>query len=92
MARLLFAPISIAVGLLAGLAGKKLFEQAWGLVDDVEPPDSEDRDIRWPKLIAALAIEGAIFRVVKGLVDHQARASFARATGTWPGEEQPEPE
>ncbi|MEK6277569.1 MAG: DUF4235 domain-containing protein [Actinomycetota bacterium] len=92
MARLLFAPISIAAGLLAGFAGKKLFEQAWGLVDDVEPPDSEHRDVHWPRLIVALAIEGAIFRVVKGLVDHQARASFARATGTWPGEGEPEVE
>jgi hypothetical protein len=90
MARVLFAPVSIAAGLLAGLIGKKLFEQAWGLVDEVEPPDSEHREIDWPKLIVALAIEGAIFRVVKGLVDHQARASFARATGSWPGEAEPE--
>jgi hypothetical protein len=92
MAKLLFAPISIAAGLLAGFAGKKLFEQAWGLVDDVEPPDAEHREIQWPKLITALAIEGAIFRVVKGLVDHQTRAAFARTTGTWPGEEEPEVE
>jgi Protein of unknown function (DUF4235) len=92
MARVLFAPLSIAAGLIAGLLGRKLFEGAWGLIDDEEPPDAEHREIAWPKLIAALAVEGAIFRLVKGLVDHGARSAFQRATGTWPGEEAPEPE
>jgi Protein of unknown function (DUF4235) len=92
MARILFAPLSITAGLIAGLLGRKLFEGAWGLIDDEEPPDAEHREIVWPKLIAALAIEGAIFRLVKGLVDHGARSTFQRATGTWPGEEAPEPE
>jgi hypothetical protein len=92
MARVLFVPFSIAAGLIAGLLGRKLFERAWSLIDDEEPPDAEHREIVWPKLLAALAIEGAIFRVVKGLVDHGARSSFQRATGTWPGEEAPEPE
>jgi uncharacterized protein DUF4235 len=92
VARVLFAPVGIAAGLIAGLLGRKLFESAWGLIDDQEPPDAEHRQIEWPKLIAALAIEGAIFRLVKGLVDHGARSYFQRATGTWPGEEAPEPE
>jgi hypothetical protein len=92
MARILFAPLSIATGLVAGLFGRKLFEGAWGLVDDQEAPDSEHREVVWPKLIAALAIEGAIFRLVKGLVDHGSRRFFMRATGVWPGEEEPEPE
>jgi hypothetical protein len=43
-------------------------------------------------LVAALLFEGAIFRLVKGLTDHGARRAFARTTGTWPGEEEPEPE
>jgi Protein of unknown function (DUF4235) len=92
VARVLFTPLSIAAGLIAGLLGRKLFEQAWGLIDDEEPPDAEHREIVWPKLIAALAIEGAIFRLVKGLVDHGARSTFQHATGVWPGEEAPEPE
>jgi hypothetical protein len=92
VARFLFAPLSIAAGLIAGLLGRKLFEGAWALIDDQEPPDAEYRDISWPKLIAALVIEGAIFRLVKGLVDHGARSYFERATGAWPGEEAPQPE
>ena len=90
--KLLFAPISIVTGLLAGFLAKKLFEQAWGLIDNEEPPESEHRDASWGKVIAAAAIEGAIFRATKEAVDRGARVAFANATGTWPGEERPEPE
>jgi xanthosine utilization system XapX-like protein len=90
--KLAFTPLSIVLGLVAGLIGKKIFEQAWGLIDDEEPPDAKHREISVPKLIAALVFEGAIFRLVKGLTDHGARRAFARTTGTWPGEEAPEPE
>lgn len=90
--KFLFLPLSIALGLVAGLLGRKIFEQAWGLIDDEEPPDAKHREIKFAKLIFALLIEGAIFRLVKGLTDHGARRSFARLTGIWPGEEAPEPE
>ena len=89
--RFIFAPIGIAAGLVAGFVGKKAFEKVWELVDEEEPPQPEHRQIDWPKLIAALAVEGAIFRVAKGLTDHGARSSFAKLTGSWPGEEAPEP-
>jgi uncharacterized protein DUF4235 len=90
--KLAFTPIGILAGLLAGLVGKKLFEQLWGVIDDEEPPDPKHRAISVPKMLAALALEGAIFRAVRGLVDHASRRSFARMAGVWPGEEAPEPE
>lgn len=90
--KIAFTPLSIVLGLIAGSVGKKIFEQIWGLVDDEEPPDAKHRDISYPKLVAALLFEGAIFRLVKGLTDHGARQAFARTTGTWPGEEEPESE
>ena len=90
--KFLFLPFSLAIGFLAGVIAKKSFERVWGMIDDQEPPDAEHREVSYVKLVAALAIEGAIFRLVKGLVDHGTRRAFARATGAWPGEEQPEPE
>jgi hypothetical protein len=90
--KFLFMPISVAAGLVAGLLGQKIFERLWGLVDDEEPPSPEHRELSWPKLIAALAVEGAIFRLAKGLTDHGARVAFAKGTGSWPGEERPESE
>jgi hypothetical protein len=86
----LFLPISILGGLLAGIVGKKTFEAIWGRVDDEEPPEPEHREISVPKLALALLLEGAIFRLARGLFDHAARRGFARFTGEWPGEEEPE--
>jgi hypothetical protein len=88
--KIVFTPISIVLGLIAGIVGQKIFEKLWLLVDDQEPPSPEHREFSWPKLVAALLVEGAIFRLVKGLTDHGARRTFAKATGTWPGEEAPE--
>jgi Protein of unknown function (DUF4235) len=90
--KVLFAPVSILAGLLAGLIGKKIFERVWGLLDKEEPPRPEHRDLSLPKLIAALMLEGAIFRLAKGLTDHGARSTFAKLTRSWPGEERPQPE
>jgi hypothetical protein len=88
--KVVFLPISVVGGLLAGVIGKKLFERLWGLVDEEEPPEPEHRDIGLLKLALALALEGAIFRLLRGLFDHAARRAFARTTGSWPGEESPE--
>ena len=90
--KIVFLPLSIVGGILAGLIGKKIFEAAWGLVDDEEPPDAKHRDVPYGKLAAALLVEGAVFRLVRGFVDHSARHGFERLTGSWPGEEAPEPE
>jgi hypothetical protein len=90
--KFLFIPIGVAGSLVAGLAGKKLFEQLWGLIDNEEPPDPKHREISVLKMAAALALEGATFRAVRGLADHGSRRLFARVAGSWPGEERPEAE
>jgi hypothetical protein len=90
--KFVFLPVGIAGGILAGLLAKKAFEGLWGMVDDQEPPDAKHRDVDYGKLAVALVLEGAIFRVVRGFLDHGARRGFYRLTGTWPGEEAPEPE
>jgi len=90
--KFLFLPVSIGAGLIAGILGRKLFEQAWGLIEEEEPPDAKHREIDFRRLVIALLIEGAIFRLVKGLTDHGARQGYARLTGSWPGDEAPEPE
>jgi hypothetical protein len=90
--KFLFIPVSVIGGLIAGFISQKVFNQIWALFDDEEPPNSQHRDIDWTKLIIAAAVQGAIFRAVKEATDHYSRRAFAGATGTWPGEERPEPE
>jgi Protein of unknown function (DUF4235) len=90
MSKLLFIPFSVIGGILAGAIGKKIFELIWGVIADEEAPEPKHREISLPKLIAALILEGAIFRAIRGLIDHGSRHAFERMTGAWPGEEQPE--
>ena len=89
--KFLFLPFSIAAGLIAGFLSKKLFDGIWGLVDAEEAPEAEHKEISLLKLALALVIEGAVFRAVRGLVDHGARRGFYNLTGSWPGDEAPEP-
>lgn len=87
---LLFKPLGIISGLLAGMVARQIFEKSWAAFDEQGPPDAEHREVSIPKLVIALALEGAIFALVRGLVDHAARRAFAGYTGAWPGEERPE--
>lgn len=57
------------------------------MIDDEDPPEPGNRDIPVLKLVGALVLEGAIFRLAKGFADRGARSGFASLTGTWPGEE-----
>jgi len=86
--RFLFAPIGIVAGLIAGFAAQKGFERLWAVFAEEEAPEVEDREVSYPKLAVALLIEGAVFRLVKGMVDRGARIGFASLTGAWPGEKE----
>jgi hypothetical protein len=89
---MIYLPIGIATSLLAGQISKKIFDLIWAQIEDQEAPRPKHREIDVRRLALALLIEGALFRLVRGLVDHGARRSFAALTGSWPGEERPEPE
>lgn len=85
--KIFFAPVGIVAGLLAGFVAQKAFERVWAVIDDEDPPEPERRDVPALKLVAALALEGAIFRVAKGFADRGARSGFTALTGRWPGED-----
>ena len=96
MGRIIFVPIGIVGGLIAGQISKKIFDFIWSRISEEEAPEPEHREVSWPQLLAALAVEGAIFRLAKGraaaggLVDRGARTGYMRLTGSWPGEDRPE--
>jgi Protein of unknown function (DUF4235) len=85
--KILFAPVGIVAGLLAGFAAQKAFDRIWAAIDEADPPEPDDREAPFLKLVGALALEGAIFRIAKGFADHGARSAFASLTGRWPGGE-----
>jgi hypothetical protein len=88
----LFTPVALVVGLAAGQLAKKIFDKVWGLIQDQEAPHPKHREVPVATLVLALLVEGAIARVVRGMVDHTTRHGWAQLTGAWPGEERPEEE
>jgi hypothetical protein len=89
--RILFMPVGIGAGLVAGLLSQKAFDFVWSRISDEEAPEPDQREVSLPQLAAALAVEGAIFRVAKGFVERGALQGFSRLTGSWPGEERRDP-
>ncbi|HEX2435552.1 MAG TPA: DUF4235 domain-containing protein, partial [Solirubrobacterales bacterium] len=67
--RVLFAPIGIVAGLVAGFIATKLFDFVWSRISEEEAPEPDQRQVSVPMLAVALMLEGAIFRFVRGFVD-----------------------
>lgn len=85
MIKLVYKPFGLVVSVLGGLAAGAVFKRVWQAVaHEDDTPDAKDRDRGWGEVIAAAAVEGAVFGGVKALVDRAGATGFARATGTWP--------
>ena len=89
---LIYKPFGILLGIAAGVLGKRLFDFAWTKVDDQEPPEPTTEQTTWSRLIAAAAVQGVIFKVVRVVVDRYGAIGWRYLTGTWPGEKRPDPE
>jgi hypothetical protein len=89
--KLLYKPVGIVSGVVAGLVAKRLFEALWGVVDDEEPPKPTTLRTTWPKVLGAAAVEGITFKVTRAAVDRAGAKSFHHVTGAWPGEKDPDP-
>src|SRR3954470_4957194 len=88
--KLLYKPIGIGLGILAGLLSKKLFEAAWGVLDKEEPPKPTTRDAEWKKVLAAAAVQGVTFKVTRAAVDRAGAKGWDHLFGVWPGEKRQE--
>src|SRR4051812_32494599 len=88
--KLIYKPIGIVLGILAGLASKKVFEAVWGVFDNAEPPKPTTREADWPKVLAAAAVEGVTFKVTRAAVDRAGARGWHHVFGVWPGDEKQE--
>jgi hypothetical protein len=80
-----FKPINLALGIGAGALAGLVFKQVWKLASgDDDAPDAGDEDRGWAEIIAAAALQGAIFAVVKAVVHRSGAVGAKRLTGTWP--------
>ena len=90
--KLLYKPIGIILGIIAGLLGRKAFDFVWTKIDDEEPPEPTTEETSWRRVLAAAAVQGVIFRTTRVAVDRYGAIAWRYVTGTWPGEKRPDPD
>jgi hypothetical protein len=83
---LIYKPFGIVLGIFGGLLGKRVFDFAWGKVEDQEPPKATTQMASWRRLLAAAAVQGMIFKTVRVVVDRYGAIGWHYLTGSWPGE------
>ena len=88
----IYKPIGVVLGILAGLVGKRIFDFAWTKLDDEEPPEPTTKEAPWAKVITAAALQGVIFRTTRVVVDRYGAQGWYYLTGSWPGERRPDPD
>ncbi|MGI5215360.1 DUF4235 domain-containing protein [Plantactinospora sp. CA-290183] len=80
-----YRPVGILLGMAAGVAAGALFRRVWQFTaGDGEAPDATDEDRGWGEILAAAALQGAIFAVVRAAVDRGGAVGVRRLTGRWP--------
>ena len=89
---LIYKPIGLFLGIIAGLLGKRIFNFAWTKLDDEDPPKGTTEFAPWPKIVGAAALQGVIFKVTRVVVDRYGAIGWSYLTGVWPGEKRPDPD
>jgi hypothetical protein len=80
-----YKPVGLLVGIGGGMLAGAVFSQVWKMVThDDDVPDMLDEDRGWAEALAAAALHGAIFALVKGTVNRAGATGVRRLTGTWP--------
>jgi Protein of unknown function (DUF4235) len=84
-AKLMYRPVGMIAGTLAGVAAGVVFKRLWKLAaNEDDAPEPLDPDHTWGQVLAAAALQGAVFALVKAAVDRAAASGVKRMTGKWP--------
>jgi hypothetical protein len=90
--KLIYKPIGLLMGIVAGLIARRIFDFVWTKIDDEDPPKGTTQRAPWVKVLSAAAMEGIIFKTTRVVVDRYGATGWTYLTGSWPGEKRPEPE
>lgn len=83
---LLYKPFGLLFSVLGGVVAGAVFRQVWMRVsDEPDPPNPTDSHYGWREVLAAAAVEGAIFGLVRAAIDRGGAHGYKKLTGTWPG-------
>jgi Protein of unknown function (DUF4235) len=87
VAKVLYKPLGILFGVLGGILAGTIFKQVWKKVSgEEEAPDALQSEYGWREILPAAALQGALFGLVKAVVDRGGAQGFSKLTGIWPGD------
>ena len=83
--KLAYKPVGILLGVGAGAVAGFVFKEVWKLAaGDDDAPDATDEDRGWGEILAAAALQGAIFALVRAAVHRGGAVGVRKLTGQWP--------
>lgn len=84
--RVLYQPLSLAASVLGGLLAGAVFTRVWRLVNrtDDPPPDPDDLNQSTAAILAAAALQGLVFGVVRAGVNRASAKGYRAVTNTSP--------
>ncbi|GAA5188080.1 DUF4235 domain-containing protein [Rugosimonospora acidiphila] len=83
--KLFYRPVGLLVGVAAGAVAGVLVKQIWRLAPgDQQAPDALDEERGWGEVLAAAALQGVVFAIVRAAMDRGAAQAVRRLTGRWP--------
>jgi uncharacterized protein DUF4235 len=85
VSKLAYKPVGLLLGIASGALAGLVFKEVWRLAaGDDDAPNATDEERGWGEVLAAAALQGAIFALVKAAVDRGGAAGVRRLTGQWP--------
>jgi hypothetical protein len=88
--KIIYKPWGLLLGVIAGLVSRRVFDAAWGVVDDEEPPSPTVKEATWPRVLGAAALKALAFSVTRAAVDRLGARTFHHLFGIWPGDQHAE--
>jgi hypothetical protein len=85
LGKIAYKPVGLLAGIGAGMVAGFVFKEIWKMASgDDDAPNATDEDRGWGEILAAAALQGAIFALVKAAVDRSGAVSVRKLTGQWP--------
>jgi hypothetical protein len=88
-AKILYRPVGLVSSIAGGVIAGVVFKQVWKRVRPGAEPDAPkalESEYSVGEVLAAAALQGAIFAVVKAGIERGGARVFERWTGDWPGD------
>jgi hypothetical protein len=85
--KLLYKPLSIGISVAGGVLAGLAFKQVWKLIaGEGDAPTATQSEYGWGEVLTAAALNGAIFGLVKAAIDRAGAEGVRKLTGVWPGD------